>query len=90
MGVISGGILGHAICTSIAVIGGKIVAQRISVRTGKLCSCLVFVEFHLIQFLHLITLLNIQSCENEYSHKGATTSKSGSSSFLLKCKRKFW
>lgn len=26
--------MGHALCTAIAVIGGKIVAQRISVRTG--------------------------------------------------------
>ena len=30
-----GGTLGHALCTALAVIGGKIVAQRISVRTGK-------------------------------------------------------
>ena len=27
--------MGHAVCTAIAVIGGKIVAQRISVRTGE-------------------------------------------------------
>lgn len=38
MGVILGGILGHAICTGIAVIGGRILAQRISVRTGNFCS----------------------------------------------------
>ena len=30
-----GGTLGHAICTALAVVGGKIVAQKISVRTGK-------------------------------------------------------
>lgn len=35
VGVTLGGILGHSICTFIAVMGGRIVAQRISVRTGK-------------------------------------------------------
>lgn len=34
-GVIVGGILGHSLCTGLAVIGGRIIAQRISVRTGK-------------------------------------------------------
>lgn len=29
-----GGVLGHSICTLIAVLGGRIVAQRISIRTG--------------------------------------------------------
>ena len=31
-----GGTLGHALCTALAVIGGKMVAQRISVKTGEL------------------------------------------------------
>uniref|UniRef100_A0A182SY58 GDT1 family protein n=1 Tax=Anopheles maculatus TaxID=74869 RepID=A0A182SY58_9DIPT len=34
-GVIAGGIIGHSICTGLAVIGGRMIAQRISVRTGK-------------------------------------------------------
>lgn len=34
-GVIVGGILGHSVCTGLAVIGGRMIAQRISVRTGK-------------------------------------------------------
>lgn len=34
-GVITGGIIGHAICTGIGVIGGRMIAQKISVRTGK-------------------------------------------------------
>lgn len=33
-GVITGGIIGHAICTGIGVIGGRMIAQKISVRTG--------------------------------------------------------
>lgn len=35
MGVITGGVIGHAICTGIGVLGGRMIAQKISVRTGK-------------------------------------------------------
>lgn len=35
-GVIVGGVLGHALCTGLAVIGGRMIATRISVRTGKI------------------------------------------------------
>ena len=31
-----GGILGHALCTGLAVMGGRIIATRISVRTVTL------------------------------------------------------
>lgn len=34
-GVLLGGVLGHTICTGLAVIGGRFIAQKISVRTGK-------------------------------------------------------
>lgn len=34
-GVIVGGIIGHSLCTGLAVIGGRMIAQRISVRTGN-------------------------------------------------------
>ena len=37
-GVTLGGIIGHAICTGLAVLGGRLIAQRISVRTGKYLS----------------------------------------------------
>ncbi|CAD6188385.1 unnamed protein product [Caenorhabditis auriculariae] len=46
-GVIIGGVLGHALCTGIAVIGGKLVAQRISVRTVTLIGGVVFILFAL-------------------------------------------
>ncbi|KAL6727660.1 hypothetical protein Aduo_009516 [Ancylostoma duodenale] len=49
-GVISGGILGHAICTGIAVVGGKLVAQRISVRTVTIIGGVVFLIFALSAF----------------------------------------
>lgn len=35
-GVCVGGILGHALCTGLAVVGGRIIATRISVRTVTL------------------------------------------------------
>lgn len=35
-GVVLGGVLGHALCTGLAVLGGRIVAQKISARTGKM------------------------------------------------------
>lgn len=36
-GVAVGGTLGHCLCTGLAVVGGRMVAQKISVRTGKIC-----------------------------------------------------
>jgi len=45
VGVILGGIVGHAICTGIAVIGGRLLAQRISVRTVTLVGGVVFLLF---------------------------------------------
>lgn len=30
-----GGTVGHCLCTGLAVIGGRMIAQRISVRTGE-------------------------------------------------------
>ena len=35
LGVTIGGTLGHALCTGLAVLGGRLIAQKISVRTGK-------------------------------------------------------
>lgn len=46
-GVIVGGVLGHMMCTGLAVIGGRMIAQRISVRTVTLVGGVVFLVFAL-------------------------------------------
>lgn len=45
VGVCVGGILGHALCTGLAVLGGRMIAQRISVRTVTILGGLVFLLF---------------------------------------------
>ena len=50
-GVVIGGTLGHALCTGLAVIGGRMIAQRISVRTVTLVGGVVFIVFALSAFL---------------------------------------
>ena len=54
-GVCVGGILGHALCTGLAVIGGRIIATRISVKTVTLVS-------HSSIFFRSINLLFKISC----------------------------
>lgn len=44
-GVIVGGVLGHSICTGVAVVGGRFIAQKISVRTVTLIGGVVFLLF---------------------------------------------
>ncbi|CAH0395634.1 unnamed protein product [Bemisia tabaci] len=44
-GVTAGGIFGHSICTGIAVVGGRFIAQRISVRTVTIIGGIVFLIF---------------------------------------------
>lgn len=36
--VIAGAVIGHAICSGLAVVGGKLLATRISIRTITLAS----------------------------------------------------
>lgn len=47
-GVIIGGILGHAVCTSLAVIGGRLLATRISERMVALIGGFMFISFAFI------------------------------------------
>ncbi|XP_024114822.1 transmembrane protein 165 [Oryzias melastigma] len=44
-GVAVGGTLGHVLCTGLAVIGGRMIAQRISVRTVTIIGGIVFLAF---------------------------------------------
>ncbi|TRY79108.1 hypothetical protein TCAL_06599 [Tigriopus californicus] len=45
--VVIGGVLGHALCTGLAVVGGRMIAQRISVRTVTIVGGVVFILFAL-------------------------------------------
>lgn len=49
-GVVIGGTLGHALCTGLAVVGGRMIAQRISVRTVTIVGGVVFIFFALSAF----------------------------------------
>jgi putative Ca2+/H+ antiporter (TMEM165/GDT1 family) len=40
-----GGLLGHAVCTTVAVVGGKLLAERISVKTITLLGGILFIFF---------------------------------------------
>ncbi|XP_041359711.1 transmembrane protein 165-like [Gigantopelta aegis] len=44
-GVLIGGSLGHALCTGLAVVGGRMIAQRISIRTVTMTGGVVFIIF---------------------------------------------
>ncbi|CAN2388607.1 Golgi calcium ion transport [Pristimantis euphronides] len=44
-GVAVGGTLGHTLCTGLAVIGGRMIAQKISVRTVTIIGGIVFLAF---------------------------------------------
>uniref|UniRef100_A0A3P8UZ90 GDT1 family protein n=1 Tax=Cynoglossus semilaevis TaxID=244447 RepID=A0A3P8UZ90_CYNSE len=46
-GVAVGGTLGHCLCTGLAVIGGRMIAQKISVRTVTIVGGVVFLAFAL-------------------------------------------
>lgn len=48
LGVTLGAILGHAICAAIAVIGGRLVASRISERTMTALGGVLFLIFGLV------------------------------------------
>lgn len=65
MGVITGGVIGHAICTGIGVVGGRMIAQKISVRTGKLC----LIDLHEARLISiLLSYVNWRRCLHSIRH----------------------
>ena len=58
MAVIIGGTLGHGLCTGLAVVGGRLIAQKISVRTGKLPFDFLFKIF-IFLFIWILNTLDI-------------------------------
>ena len=51
IGVTLGGCIGHAMCTGLAVVGGKMLASRISERTVLIAGGALFVVFALVSLL---------------------------------------
>jgi putative Ca2+/H+ antiporter (TMEM165/GDT1 family) len=51
-GVTLGGVLGHSLCTGLAVIGGRFIAQKISVRTVTIVGGVVFLMFALTALIY--------------------------------------
>lgn len=50
-GIIAGGLLGHAFCTGVAVIGGRLLASRISERTVAIVGGVLFLAFAVHSFV---------------------------------------
>lgn len=50
-GIMVGGCLGHAICTGVAVIGGRLIAQKISVKHVTLIGGVVFLVFAIVSLI---------------------------------------
>ncbi|CAI1925593.1 hypothetical protein SEUBUCD646_0D03940 [Saccharomyces eubayanus] len=56
--VIAGAVVGHAICSGLAVVGGKLLATRISIRTITLASSFLFFIFALLYIYQAFTISN--------------------------------
>ncbi|KAL3235311.1 GCR1-dependent translation factor 1 [Nakaseomyces bracarensis] len=54
--VIAGAVLGHIICTGVAVVGGKLLATKISMRTITLSGALLFFVFGISYVYHAFHL----------------------------------
>lgn len=49
-GVMIGGFIGHALCTGLAVVGGRIISAKISARTVTILGGIVFIMFAVVAF----------------------------------------
>eukprot|EP00796_Vickermania_ingenoplastis_P004137 gene4137-2979_t len=54
--VTTGGILGHAVCTGLAVIGGGMIAQRVSMRSVNIIGGSLFLIFGIITFVGAVLM----------------------------------
>ncbi len=50
-GVVLGGLVGHAFCTGLAVIGGRMLAARISEKTVAVVGGVLFIFFAITSFV---------------------------------------
>ncbi|RXG73530.1 Transmembrane protein [Armadillidium vulgare] len=50
-GIIVGGLLGHFLCTGLAVVGGKLIAAKISIRTVTIIGGIIFLIFAAAAFV---------------------------------------
>ncbi|KAG5360737.1 GCR1-dependent translation factor 1 [Yarrowia sp. B02] len=48
--VVFGGVIGHACCTSVAIIGGKLLAQRVSIQQITLVGAVAFIIYAVLYF----------------------------------------
>ncbi|KAG5368769.1 GCR1-dependent translation factor 1 [Yarrowia sp. C11] len=48
--VVFGGVIGHACCTSVAIIGGKLLAQRVSIQQITLVGAVAFIIYAMLYF----------------------------------------
>ncbi|GBB87564.1 hypothetical protein RclHR1_01400017 [Rhizophagus clarus] len=56
--VTMGVIVGHSFCTGLAVIGGKFLAERISVKTVTIIGSILFISFSILYFYEEVTGAN--------------------------------
>lgn len=64
-----GGVLGHTLCTSLAVICGALIAKKVSVRVVTLVGALVFIGFAIASLFidpyeenHLVPDVDVSYC----------------------------
>ncbi|AOW02469.1 hypothetical protein B0I72DRAFT_137774 [Yarrowia lipolytica] len=48
--VVFGGVIGHACCTSVAIIGGKLLAQRVSIQQITVVGAVAFIIYAILYF----------------------------------------
>ncbi|KAJ1914586.1 GCR1-dependent translation factor 1 [Mycoemilia scoparia] len=78
-GVVVGTIFGHTVCTGAAVIGGRLLATKISVRKITFAGGILFIIFGLV-YMYEAYLENVKYSENRHQHYNR--SRNASQTFL--------